>query len=258
MADIKFSPFVLLIALLGASSTAFTIVTLMFIAFALFCLQQLFTRTFSVSRLAATASCVVWLLTGFAVSDVSTQIGAPYVLFPVLLYAMAEYQARRRVSRFLLAVAAYSGFILTTFVTVQVLTLVFIQAVVLLLDVSRPYTGDVTPSRRSPVLSAAGGAAAGRTVDSRRGDGLRVDPDLVACSSPRRRRSQVLQQEGAAKHAQSRVWSRVLTRWPVHATTWSGYVGIVALLLSQSRYFARDLERRLLVLTVAVSARSAP
>ncbi|HEY5172354.1 MAG TPA: hypothetical protein VIK54_11580, partial [Acidimicrobiia bacterium] len=40
MADIKFSPFVVLVAVFGASATAFTFVALAFVILALFCLQQ--------------------------------------------------------------------------------------------------------------------------------------------------------------------------------------------------------------------------
>jgi hypothetical protein len=86
MADIKFSPFVVLVAVFGASATAFSFVALAFVILALFCLQQLFTRTLGAGRVAATASCIVFLLCGFAASDISSQIGAPYVLFPVVLF----------------------------------------------------------------------------------------------------------------------------------------------------------------------------
>jgi hypothetical protein len=250
LADIKFSPFVLLVALFGATSTAFTIVTLGLIALALFCLQQLFTRTLGLSRLAATASCVVWLLTGFAVSEVNTPVGAPYVLFPVLLYALAEFQLRRRISRFLLAVATYTGFILTTFVTVQLLLLVLVHAVVLLLGVSHPRTADLTLSRRSrfrrlltrQIVVPATAAAVSAYV---------WIPDLVAALHG----GSDLAVYGKRVPLTTRNLDliKVLTRWPLHGTAWSGYVGVVALMVvAVALPRSRGLERRFLLLVVGV------
>src|SRR4029077_19432361 len=134
LADMKLSPFVLAVALLGASATAFTFVVLAFVVLGLYCLQQFFTRTLALGRLAATGACIVWLLTGFGASDINSATGAPYVLFPVLLYALAEYRRRGGVGRFLVAVAAFGAFIVTTFVSTQLLVLVLVYAVLLVLD----------------------------------------------------------------------------------------------------------------------------
>ena len=135
--DLKMSPFVVAVALLGASATAFTFVSLTFIVLALYCLQQFFTCTLGVGRLAATAACVVFLLNGFAASDINSQIGAPYVLFPVVLYTLAEQGRRSGPFRFLLAVVAYASLLCTTFWTVGGLMLLLIHGVVLVVDVSR-------------------------------------------------------------------------------------------------------------------------
>jgi hypothetical protein len=148
--DIKLAPFIVATALFGASSTAFSFVLLAFIALALYCLQQFFTRSLGAGRMAATAACIVFLLNGFAVSDINSQIGAPYVLFPVVLYTLAEHVRARGLGRLLLAVAAHAALILTTFWTVGVLMLVLAHVVVLVLGVSHWHREPQRPvSRRT-------------------------------------------------------------------------------------------------------------
>src|SRR4029079_16003136 len=105
MADIKLSPFVFLAAAAGASSTAFTFVALRFIALSLFCLQQLFTRSLGMARSAAVAACIVFLLNGWAISDIASNSGSPYLIFPIVLYTLVELLRRPGPLRFVLAVA---------------------------------------------------------------------------------------------------------------------------------------------------------
>jgi hypothetical protein len=134
LADMKLSPFVLTVAVLGASSTAFTFVVLLFVVVALYCLLQLVTYQLRLGRPAAVAACAVWLLTGFGASDINSATGGPYLLFPVLLYALVVYQRRHTLARLFAAIAAWVAFLLTTFLPSQVLLLVVVYAVVLVLD----------------------------------------------------------------------------------------------------------------------------
>jgi hypothetical protein len=134
LADMKLSPFVLAVAALGASATAFTFVILLFVVIALYCLQQLIAYRLRLGRAAAIAACTVWLLTGFGASDINSATGGPYLLFPVLLYALVVYSQRGGVVRFVAALAAWAAFLLTTFGPSQLLLLVVVYAVVLLVD----------------------------------------------------------------------------------------------------------------------------
>src|SRR5262249_28717987 len=137
LADMKLSPFVLTVAALGASATAFTFVVLLFVVVALYCLQQLVAYQLNLGRPAAIAACAVWLLTGFGASDINSATGGPYLLFPVLLYALLAYARRGGAVRFFAAVAAWAAFLLTTFVPSQLLLLVVVYAVVLVVDAPR-------------------------------------------------------------------------------------------------------------------------
>lgn len=153
-ADMKLSPFVLTVAVLGASATAFSFVVLLFVAIGLYCLQQVIAYQLGLGRAAATAACAVWLLGGFGASDVNSATGGPYLLFPVLLYALLVYARRGGAVRFVAALATWVAFLLTTFVPSQLLLLVVVYAVVLIVD-----------ARRWPAGQSAGGRA--RTIARR-------------------------------------------------------------------------------------------
>ena len=152
LADLKLSPFVLAVAALGASATAFTFVVLLLIVLALYCMQQLITYSLRLGRLAAVGACIVWLLNGFGASDINSAPGAPYLLFPVLLYALVSYRRKGGVPRFLAAVAAFVAFLLTTFVPTQLLMLVLVYAVALPVDAPNWRAGQSVGARIATIL----------------------------------------------------------------------------------------------------------
>jgi hypothetical protein len=228
VADMKFSPFVLLVGLLGASATAFTVVVLLFVILALFCLQQFFTRTLGAGRMAATAACVVFLLCGFAASDIDSQIGAPYVLFPVVLYAVAEYHRVGGWGRFAIAVAAYAGFILTTFVPVQLLMLVLVLTLTVLLDSAcwKPIAnGHSLPvrcalvARRHVVAPAVALLVTAYVWVPDLGAVLQAGSDITSYGTRTPRIKGGLE------------ILKLLTPWPVRGGSWAGYLGIAPLVV---------------------------
>jgi hypothetical protein len=156
LADLKLSPFVLSIALLGGSSTAFTVVLLLFLLGALYCIGQFFTRTIGATRLASIAACVAFLLNGWATSMFTSMTSAPYILFPIVLYAACEYQRRGGPLRFLAAVAAYIALLTTTFVPSVLLVLLVVQPIALLLDLDRPLARRFETSRVRRALARVG------------------------------------------------------------------------------------------------------
>ena len=123
MVDLKFSPFVLLAALLGASSAAFTFTLLLLITVGLAALQQQLLNHLSASRLAATAGAVVFLLNGFAASYLVNQVAIPYFLFPVVLYPLTNFLIRGRTRDLTLAAVALLALFLSTFLPIVLLVL---------------------------------------------------------------------------------------------------------------------------------------
>ncbi len=137
LADMKLSPLVVATAVLGGSSPAFTLVMLLLLVIALYCLQQLFSRSLAMHWLAGLSACIVFLLGGWAAAMLTSQMGAPYVLFPVVLYALVEFLRGPKPLRFLLAIAAYAALFLTTFLPVVLLMMVFVHSVALVIDASQ-------------------------------------------------------------------------------------------------------------------------
>jgi hypothetical protein len=259
LADLKLSPFVLLVALLGASATAFTFVALGFVVLALYCLQRFFVRTLGLGRVAAVAGCLAFLFTGFGASGINSSVGAPYVLFPVVLYTFTEWRRSGGVPRFVAAVVAYGGFVLTTFVPVQLLMLIFVHAVAVTID-------SPTARRRADDSS---------TMRALRMSGHELVVPAVAIGLTAFAWLPVLD---ALRHAGSDVASygerelassgklrmlKIASPWLSNAKKWVGYIGIApAMLVAASWSRARPRERRILrlctvlgVFTLALHAR---
>ena len=152
LVDMKESPFVVAVAVLGASvERVHDCVARASRRLAVLPAAVLRTRTLSMSRLAALAACVVFILNGWAVAGVSSQMAAPYIVIPMVLYALTEYQRTRRPWRLLVAVLVYAGLLMTTFLPTMVLMVAFVHAVALCLDVPRLRSAD--PDMRSSTLA---------------------------------------------------------------------------------------------------------
>jgi hypothetical protein len=259
--DIKLAPIVVVSAFFGASSTAFSFVLLAFLIVSLYCMQQFFTRSLDAGRLAATAACIVFLLNGFASSDVNSQIGAPYVLFPVVLYTLAERVRTGGFARLLLAVAAHALLILTTFWTVGVLMLVLAHAVVLVLGVSHWHREPQQPLVRRTIDAAARQAIVPLVALLVTAyfwlpilDGLRLGAgDLGRYSESRRIGSKdplelltFLTPSHLYYAADANSYGRYINAYGV----WTIYLGIVPLLLVAAALpRARGIDRRLLLVS---------
>ncbi len=133
----QLSPFVLAVAALGGSGAAFTFVLLALIVGAFYCLQQLFVRSLEMHRVAAVGACFVFLLNGWATATFTDVTCVPYLMFPVVLYAVVEFQRRPGPLRFGVAVAAYAALFATTFSPGQALDVALITVVALVIDAWR-------------------------------------------------------------------------------------------------------------------------
>ncbi len=251
VADLKLSPFVLLVALFGASATAFTFVALAFVVLALYCLQRFFVRTLGLGRVAAVAGCLAFVLTGFGASGINSSVGAPYVLFPVVLYTLTEWRRVGGAPRLLAAVAAYAGFVLTTFVPVQVLMLIFVHAVAVTIDSSNPDRApDVSTTRR--VLGSLGH----QLVIAALALGLTAFAWLPVLDALRHAGSDVASygERELASSGKLRML-QIASPWLSNARTWVGYIGIApVVLVAASWSHARRPERRILTVCIVLGA----
>jgi len=119
--DIKFSPFSMAVALLGGGSEAFNYVLVFLLAFSSYCLMRVCTADLKLSYLASFSACCVFLLNGFALMNLNTQIGQPYFLAPLLLRTLLLFTRRTEPRYAALALGAHIFFIATTFFPCAVL-----------------------------------------------------------------------------------------------------------------------------------------
>jgi hypothetical protein len=131
--DLKYAPFTLLAAALGASATAYTAAVVLVLVLSSSSLVFACRRFLRLSWAAATAAAAAHLTNGFAVANVNAQIAAPYFLAPLLLCALLRYRERRDTPGLAVAVAAHVALILTSVVPVVLLVGVAVHATVLLL-----------------------------------------------------------------------------------------------------------------------------
>lgn len=249
LADLKLSPFVLLVALFGASATAFTFVALAFVLLALYCLQRFFVRTLGLGRVAAVAGCLVFLCTGFGASGINSSVGAPYVLFPVVLYTLTEWRRSGGVPRLLAAVAAYAGFVLTTFIPVQLLMLIFVHAVAVTIDASNPDRAHEESAIRR-VLTSLGH----QLVIPAIAIGLTAFAWLPVLDALRHAGSDVASygERELASSGKLRML-KIVSPWLSNSKHWVGYTGMAPVLLVAASWSrARRREKRILAVCIAL------
>jgi hypothetical protein len=123
LVDIKTSPLSITTALLGGSDMAFHVTFLLFNMTAVFCLLVLFTLEFRLSFIAALAGGVTYLLNGYHVANLGSNVSQVWLYFPVLTLALVSF-ARRPNAMKLAGISYGAGLILaTTFLPTTILTL---------------------------------------------------------------------------------------------------------------------------------------
>ncbi|MGM4872189.1 YfhO family protein [Bradyrhizobium sp. 956_D2_N1_5] len=123
LVDIKTSPLTITTALLGGSDGAFHAVFLVFNLIAVFCLLVLLTIEFRLSFVAALAGGVTYLLNGYYVANMGSNVSQTWLYFPILTLALVSF-ARRPSALKLAGVSCGAGLILaTTFLPTTILTM---------------------------------------------------------------------------------------------------------------------------------------
>jgi hypothetical protein len=131
LVDLKFSPITLVTALFGGSATALTFALLAMLGISAYCILRAFTTLVGLSLEAALAACIVFFLNGFALANLNLAIGQPYLLAPVVLYAMLRFMNRQTPGNAVFAVAANAALLSTTFTPTAVLTFLVVYGTTL-------------------------------------------------------------------------------------------------------------------------------
>ncbi len=154
LVDVKFSVITVAMAAFGASTAAQTFVLLFVFAAGMFFMTRLLIRFFHASLPAALAGSVVFLLNGFALANLNNQIGQPYFIAPVVLYALLNLHASPSRAGFVWAVVAHVAALSITFFPTLVLTLILVHVCALAFLFTRD-SGATASSRNLVLLQCA-------------------------------------------------------------------------------------------------------
>lgn len=113
--DIKTSPLSIVTALLGGSDLSFHLVFLAFQYAGVFCLLMLLTFELRLSLLAGIAGGVAYLLNGFNVANLASNVSQTWLYFPILLLALVSFSKRPSTLSFVGIVAGAVLILSTTF-----------------------------------------------------------------------------------------------------------------------------------------------
>ena len=142
MVDVPFSFVTLVAASFGGSSTAITFVLLGLYFVTVFCLLRSLNFYLRLSFLASCAACAVYMLSGFTLANLNSQVGQPSLLGPALLLALLWLLDGPTTRKFAVATLAQAALFSVTFFPTMILTAFGVHAIlaVLLLWDDRPFT----------------------------------------------------------------------------------------------------------------------
>ncbi len=123
LVDIKTSPLSMTVALFGGSDLAFHLAFLGFCTLGVFCLLLLLHAELRLSMLAAVAGGVTYLLNGYHVANLASNVSQTWLYFPVLALGLVSYANRPRVLPFLGITAAAVLILSTTFLPTTLMIL---------------------------------------------------------------------------------------------------------------------------------------
>lgn len=123
LVDVKTSPMSMTVALLGGSDAVFHLAFLGFSFLGVFCLLVLLTVQWRLSFLAAIAGGVTYLLNGYNVSNLASNVSQTWLYFPVLTLALVSFAKNPRVLSFLGISVGAALILATTFLPTTIVIL---------------------------------------------------------------------------------------------------------------------------------------
>lgn len=129
LVDNKFSPFTLLVALLGGSAIAFHLILLSLYVLSIYFLIRLITVHFKLSFLSATTAAIVYLLNGYNVANLASNVSQVYLYFPILLFTLCSFAQKPNYWRYLVLIFANVLILSTTFLPTLALTIISVYLI---------------------------------------------------------------------------------------------------------------------------------
>ncbi len=128
LVDVKFSPHTLITAwLFDASPASFDFGLLAIYCMGFYFMLRIFLDVFQVQWYVALVGSAVYLLNGFAISNLNTGIGQPYFLFPLVLFSVLNFCRSQNILSWLFVVLAHLIIFLANIMTTLTLTLLAVH-----------------------------------------------------------------------------------------------------------------------------------
>ena len=129
--DVQFSPVNLAAAVFGGTSAAISFVLLALYFVAVFSLIRSLNRYLGISFMASCTAAIAYLLSGFSLSNLFTQMAQPYFLAPLLLLALFAFEDKPSSFRFALAAIVQAMMFTITFFPTLVLSMIAVYGLVM-------------------------------------------------------------------------------------------------------------------------------
>jgi hypothetical protein len=139
LVDQKFSVFTVLNALLGGGSLVYNVTLLISYTAAVFFLYRLSTEKLQLSSLAGAAAAVFYLLNGFSITNVGTNMIPGYLYGPAWLYFSVVLADRRSVAAFVGTAASFAILFSNTHVPVNLLAAASLYSIMIGFVISQNY-----------------------------------------------------------------------------------------------------------------------
>lgn len=129
LVDIKFSPFSVLFALTGGGTLAFNLLLLLFYAQAVYFLGRFCIEHLRLTHWSALAAGIVYLLCGYSVANLASNVSQVYLFFPLFLYCAGLLARRVSVTNVVLVTLASALIWSISFLPTTVLALTSLYAI---------------------------------------------------------------------------------------------------------------------------------
>ena len=124
LVDEKFSFFIMLNAILGGGSLAYNITLILLWFFAVFFLMKISVEQLNFSLIAATTMSIFYILNGYSISNMGSNITYSYVYIPICLYVSFRLANKITIMRIVAVILSYAIFFTCTFIPTTIMSFV--------------------------------------------------------------------------------------------------------------------------------------
>jgi len=162
LVDMKFSVPTIVTALTGGSSLSYNVSALIYFVLGVYFLILTMTRVFELSKTAAIGAAVFFLLNGYAVANLGSNVAQSYPFIPTCLYAVLMHAKTPSALRFVWVCLSFALALSCTFAPTTIVSIIGVYVVALAYLAHRAASGEISVKAVLSILAlqaVAGGFA---------------------------------------------------------------------------------------------------